>query len=280
MQTGTYILGQTSPVGTAFSHWECYNVTNGTASQPMNGSSITVPLASSLTCVAVYTVMNVLPNPKLALLSQYPAAYPATGATANLTAAGTGAVTASCVEAPSQRSYGFMNVTAPGAGFCFEHGTVAPGKYILTQAPAPGTLFERWLCYDIINGTVSSPANGSSIMLALNTSVTCVAEYALLPTRPKLALLSDFPPYYIGPSGNLTAFTAGETCQKFPSPRVNATANVTVVHSNDGSCGNSSTFGTFPAGNYTLSQVGTTLFPCCACLHVVASLDTAHQLVS
>lgn len=255
VQTGTYTLGQTPPAGVTFSHWECYNVTNGTASAPVNGSSITLPLANTFTCVAVYVVTIVPPNPRLALLSQYPTAYPATGPTANLTATGPGGANASCTEAPSQKLSGSINVTAPGDGFCFGNGTVPPGTYNLTQVPAPGTLFQRWECYNMTNGAAGPPINGSSITLAVNVNMTCVAVYTLVPTLPKLSLLSSFPLYYTGPTGNLTAVSANETCQKFPSPRVNATANVTVIHPNGGECGSTATFGTSPAGNYTLGQV-------------------------
>jgi hypothetical protein len=132
---------------------------------------------------------------------------------------------------------------------------VAPGTYNLTQVPVPGTLFDRWECYNVTNGTAGTPVNGSSISLALNVSMTCVAVYSLVPTQPRLALLSDFPPQYNGPSGNLTAISTGETCQRFPSPRINATANVTVMYPNGGGCGSNATFGTSPAGNYTLGQV-------------------------
>jgi hypothetical protein len=203
----------------------------------------------------VYIVTVVPPNPKLALLSQYPAAYPTTGPTANLTATGPGGVNASCVEAPSERLTGIINVTAPGTGLCFGNGTVPPGTYNLTQVPAPGTIFSRWDCYNVTNGAAGAPINGSSITLGLNMSMTCVAVYTLVPTQPRLALLSDFPPQYNGPTGNLTAISTGETCQKFPSPRINATANVTVIYPNGGGCGSNATFGTSPAGNYTLGQV-------------------------
>jgi hypothetical protein len=255
LQAGTYTLGQTPPAGVSFSHWECYNVTNGTAGNPVNGSTVTLALANSFSCVAVYIVTIVPPNPKLALLSQYPAAYPLNSPTANLTATGPGGANASCVEAPSQRLIGVINATAPGDGLCFGNGTVPPGTYNLTQVPAPGTLFSRWECYNTTGGAAGTPVNVTSVTLVLNVSMTCVAVYTLVPTQPRLALLSEFPSYYTGPTGNLTAVSIGETCQKFPSPRINAAANVTVINPVGGGCGSNATFGTSPAGSYTLGQV-------------------------
>lgn len=117
---GTYILNQTAPAGATFYHWECWNITNGTAVGPFNSSSLNLTRGVSFTCVAVYNITAAAPQ--LALLSQFPSSY--TGPTANLTAAGPSNST--CTQAPSQR-LGVNNVTivSPGAGAC--SATLAAG---------------------------------------------------------------------------------------------------------------------------------------------------------
>jgi hypothetical protein len=113
-------------------------------------------------------------QPKLALLSYFPASY--TGQTADLVATGP---TDTCTEAPSTRLNGTVTVVAPGAGACFTDGTVDGGTYNLTQVPPPGTVFVNWTCYDTTSGTAGAGTGGASTTLAPNTNTTktCVAFY-------------------------------------------------------------------------------------------------------
>jgi hypothetical protein len=259
MQAGTYTLSQVTPPGTTFSHWECYNVTNGTAGPPINGSSLTLPAGNAFTCVAVYTV-SVAPtnNPRLALLSEYPASYPTTSETDSLTAVGPGGVNASCIKSPSPRLGIGSTLTSPGAGLCFGSGSVPPGTYSLSQVAAPGTLFQCWDCYNVTTGTAAPPVTVTNFNLAAGVSMTRVAVYIQAPTTPRLALLSNLPLQHSGQTGNLTATSAAETCQKAPSPRLNATANVAITFPFGGGCGIVATSGTSRAGNYTVDQVSCT----------------------
>lgn len=116
LQPGSYLLANTVPAGTAFSHWECYNVTSGVATAPVNSTNVTLAVATSWTCIATFTM---LPQPKLALLSRFVGAN-YTGPTGNLTATGP----SNCTEAPSTAVGGTTNVTAPGAGLCNTNGTM------------------------------------------------------------------------------------------------------------------------------------------------------------
>ncbi|WIA18467.1 hypothetical protein OEZ85_009923 [Tetradesmus obliquus] len=108
-------------------------------------------------------------------------------------------------------------------------------------------------------------SNNTGFALKSLDAVTCVAEY-VLPSSPspspaplpKLALVSNFPPNYSGPSANLTAtLTANGSlieCVKAPSPILGSgnVSNVTIVSPGAGLCG---VDGSMPAGNYSLSQV-------------------------
>jgi hypothetical protein len=116
LQVGTYTLSNTVPAPTAFSHWECYNITSGSAVGPVNATNITLAVANSWTCIATFVM---LPQPKLALLSRFVGAN-YTGPTANLTATGP----SNCTEAPSTAVSGTTNVTAPGSGLCNSNGTM------------------------------------------------------------------------------------------------------------------------------------------------------------
>jgi hypothetical protein len=118
LQPGNYNLTHTVPAGTTFSHWDCYNTTNGTASAPANGSSVTLHPATSFTCVAVFTVLPA--HAKLALLSTYLGVTSYTGVAANLTAIGP----AVCIQAPSKQLGGNVTVTNPLEGLCNGNGTM------------------------------------------------------------------------------------------------------------------------------------------------------------
>jgi hypothetical protein len=117
-QAGNYTLTNTVPSGTNFSHWECYNTTSGTASPPVNGSSISLAPATSFTCVAVFIVLP--PQPRLALLSNFLGTSNYTGTPANLNATGP----AVCVEAPAARLGGNITITNPLDGLCNGNGNM------------------------------------------------------------------------------------------------------------------------------------------------------------
>ena len=115
-------------------------------------------------------------QPKLALLSEFPASY--SGSTANLTATGP---TDTCTEAPSTRLAGAVTIVAPGAGVCFTDGTVDGGLYNLTAVAPAGTVFVGWTCYDTTSGTAGAGVPGGSTTLPpnTNTTTTCVALFDL-----------------------------------------------------------------------------------------------------
>lgn len=64
--------------------------------------------------------------------------------------------------------------------------------------------------------------------------------------QPKLALISDFPASYTGPTANLSASSATATCVEAPSARFN-TSNVTLVSPGEGLCNGN---GNMPPGAY------------------------------
>jgi hypothetical protein len=69
---------------------------------------------------------------------------------------------------------------------------------------------------------------------------------------PILAIISEFPDNYTGPTANLTAISNNnDTCVEAPSARLNATNNVTVVSPGAGLCNND---GKMPPGNYSFTQ--------------------------
>lgn len=248
---GIYNLTQTAPLGATFDHWECWNTSTGSAIGPLNGSTVSLTRNTSFTCVAVY---NVLAPPRLALLSSFPAAVNYTGPTANLTA--TGPNNSSCIVAPSQRLGGNITISSPGAGSC--SGLLEKGAYSLSQVAASGTVFSWWECYNITTSNITLTANATSItnlQLVAGQSFTCVAVYAIATvpvTVPKLALLSDYPATYTGPTTNLTAVGPSSSCSQAPSLRLGSNGT-TITLPGSGSC-----FGAGPAvpGLYVLSQSG------------------------
>jgi hypothetical protein len=68
------------------------------------------------------------------------------------------------------------------------------GTYDLSQSAPAGTEFDRWDCYDVGNGGNLDP-DVDMVTLENSDVWTCVAVYIL---KPKLALLSEFPPTYNG----------------------------------------------------------------------------------
>jgi hypothetical protein len=58
VSTGTYGLLQTAPANATFLRWECYDITNGTATLLQNATTVAVTLTGSMsvTCVAVYDI--------------------------------------------------------------------------------------------------------------------------------------------------------------------------------------------------------------------------------
>jgi hypothetical protein len=182
MVPGNYELDEGNPpAGTEFKRWECYNITNGTqgAQIPIPDLSVPVKGNDSVTCVAVF---ELLPAPKLALISQFPPEY--TGPSANLSAVNA-AISAICVKPFSPR-LGQNNVTVlqPGPGNCGPNndGMMPPGTYALSQSAPKGTEFDRWDCYDISSGNATNPQDVDAITLENSDAVTCVAVYTLVPT--------------------------------------------------------------------------------------------------
>jgi hypothetical protein len=109
---------------------------------------------------------------QLALLSEFPGAYG--GPIANISANGP----ATCVESPSTRLAGSVNVTQPGAGLCdANNGLVPAGNYTLTQNAPDTTTFVRWEVYNANTGALISTSTSPSITLVLNGDVTIVAVY-------------------------------------------------------------------------------------------------------
>jgi hypothetical protein len=118
--------------------------------------------------------------PKLALISAFPPGY--TGDTANLRAV---SLNDTCIQEPSPRLSSNVTVVNPGPGLCNVDGSVQPGKYNLTQAPPPGTVFLRWECSDVTTGVAQNTANSTGptvVTLAGAISVTCVAVYDFAPS--------------------------------------------------------------------------------------------------
>jgi hypothetical protein len=158
---------------------------------------------------------------------------------------------ASCVKAPSPRNNANgITPTNPGPGLCNNDGSMPPGEYDLFKSAPPGTEFDRWECYDVVAG--GQPTRDVDFVeLNEDDVITCVAVYVLL---PKLALLSEFPFAYNGPSANLSAVHAAniDRCDKIPSPRLD-TNGITVLQPGPGRCGEGQT-GFVDQGTYTLSQ--------------------------
>jgi hypothetical protein len=247
MVPGSYDLDEGSPpAGTIFKRWECYNVSNGGTPIPLTDFSVDLSGNSSITCVAVF---DVPPNPKLALISQFPAEY--TGPTANLSAVAP-LINEVCIKPFSPR-LGQNNVTVlqPGPGNCGNGtGVVPSGTYNLNQAAPKGTEFDRWDCFDISTGTPSNPQDLDAVTLDDADAVTCVAVYTLR-IQPTLALISKFPDSYNGPTANLTAISPADNCTKAPSLRLNQN-NVTVVQPGPARC---NTDGRMEPGSYVLGEV-------------------------
>jgi hypothetical protein len=116
------------------------------------------------------------PNPKLALTSEFPPGYQ--GPTANLTATSTNNDT--CVEAPSTRLNETAGITLvnPGPGFCREDGSMPPGNYTFTQVAPPGVVFDRFECFEIVNGTAVPIMMPAGLDLSGSKTVSCKAVYA------------------------------------------------------------------------------------------------------
>ncbi|KAF6262366.1 hypothetical protein COO60DRAFT_1636040 [Scenedesmus sp. NREL 46B-D3] len=248
MQPGSYELAQLAPGGTTFLRWECYNITSGVAELLQSRTSVVLSGSESVTCVAVYGVPSpVSPapnNPKLALISQFPPTY--TGPTANLSAVTPSGNLVVCVKAPSpRRGQAGVTVAAPGPGLCNTDGSVPPGSYSLIEVAPPGAEFDRWDCYDVVAGGPPSQ-DVDSVTLQASAVITCVAIYNL---RPKLALISDFPAGYTGPTANLTARSTSNSCDKAPSPRLSQ--SVTILQPGPGLCGGN---GFVDQGVYSLTQ--------------------------
>jgi hypothetical protein len=125
------------------------------------------------------------PLPKLALISEFPPSY--NGITANLTATSNNAT---CVEAPSARLNETNNVTlaTPGPGFCNEDGSMPQGNYSFSETAPPGTVFDRWECYEIIGSNVIGPISSGktpTIDLTGTKQITCKAIYTLATPLPR-----------------------------------------------------------------------------------------------
>jgi hypothetical protein len=244
------------PSATVFARRECYNIHTGNATVvdvttlSAGTSAVNLPLGSTVTCVAVYDVF-----PRLALLSWYPAAY--TAANTSTLAAGVSGRGLACVTSPSARvGVNNASITAPGAaGLCGVTGAVAPAHYSFGQTNTPlGTSLSHWECYSINRGTATllTMTSASSAELRLNTVVTCIAVYGLL---PQLSLLSHvaapaaMPYSQLG--GNLTAVgPSNSNCSKPQSDLVSARVNVTSPGVG-AQCGATAV----AVGQYTLSQV-------------------------
>jgi hypothetical protein len=192
VQPGTYTLDEgKAPKDTVFKRWECYNITLGVQGTPVIVESITLAGNSSVTCVAVF---DLLPLPKLALISQYPPGYG--GKPANLSATSD---SSTCEKAPSQElNKNNVTITQPGPAMC-NNGTMPVGTYDLEATAPAGLEFNRWVCYDVLNTTsfvVRNP-DAQKVLLERDDIVTCVAEFI---QKPQLALTSRFPDNYNGTS--------------------------------------------------------------------------------
>jgi hypothetical protein len=116
-------------------------------------------------------------KPKLALISSFPPQYNGTGA--NLAAFDAGGLSP-CSKAPSPRlDVNNVTVLNPGSGQCGTNGTMEVANYTLAQTAPSGTVFWRWQCFDISNGTAVAMQSSSPVILAASMSVTCVAVYNL-----------------------------------------------------------------------------------------------------
>jgi hypothetical protein len=246
---GNYELDEGNPpAGTEFKRWECYNVTSGSQGPliPITDLSVNLTGNNSITCVAVF---DLLPAPKLALISDFPPEY--MGPSANLSAVAP-TINALCVK-PNSPRLGENNVTVlqPGPGNCGSgDGVVPPGTYTLAQSAPKGTEFERWDCYDISSGNATNPQDVDDITLENSDAVTCVAVYSLI-IQPQLALTSQFPDGYNGPTANLTAVAPNvDNCTKAPSPHVGQNG-VTVVQPGPGRCNED---GSMQPGTYQLGE--------------------------
>lgn len=118
---------------------------------------------------------------------------------ANLTATITPGGQTTCIKLLSpQLNKNGTTLTAPGEGLCNTNGTMPPGTYNLDQRPPQGTEFDRWDCYDVSGTTPGQPdVDVDSVTLQEGDVITCVAVFTM---RPKLALISEFPAGYSGPS--------------------------------------------------------------------------------
>jgi hypothetical protein len=120
------------------------------------------------------------------------------------------------------------------------------GEYDLFETAPVGTEFDRWECYNVVTGGAPSQ-DVDFVELQEGSVITCVAVYVLL---PKLALLSEFPFAYNGPTANLSAVSPSDRCDKAPSTRIDQN-DVTVVQPGAGLCGAT---GFVDQGMYALSQ--------------------------
>jgi hypothetical protein len=182
MPQGNYSFSETAPPGTVFDLWECYEVISGNAIGPIStGKTPTVDLTGTkqITCKAIYTLAPAPTLPKLAITSEFPPGY--TGPTANLTATSTNNDT--CVEAPSTQLNETAGITIvnPGPGFCREDGSMPPGNYTLTQVSPPGVVFDRFECFEIVNGTAVPIMMPAGVDLSGNKTVSCKAVYVFAP---------------------------------------------------------------------------------------------------
>jgi hypothetical protein len=257
---GNYTLVATTPGGTAFARWDCYNIITGnaTALNVTANNTIVLELGASVTCVATYTLEQAVPQ--LALLSQLPAAYNGT-ATPALTASPDG-VGPSCIRSPSARIDANITITAPGsAGLCGAPGDLQARSYSLGQAATPpNTTFDRWQCYSVSGSsfTLLNLTAPNTVELNAGGLTTCVALYTMtvLPTQSQLSLLSQvnapagFP--YAGSGAQLSAVGPGNSnCSKAPSELVSSTVNATAP----GPAGQCTAANSMAAGRYNLSQV-------------------------
>ncbi|WIA38755.1 hypothetical protein OEZ86_002048 [Tetradesmus obliquus] len=234
MEPGNYQLNQSAALGTIFQRWECFDITSGFVQGGTPGNNVVLTGAMSMTCVAVYSLPAPAPKlPKLALISQFPAGYNGPGA--NLTATITPGGQTTCIKLLSpQLNKNGTTLTAPGEGLCNTNGTMPPGTYNLDQRPPQGTEFDRWDCYDVSGTTPGQPdVDVDSVTLQEGDVITCVAVFTM---RPKLALISEFPAGYSGPTANLTAKSISDSCIKAPSPRLDQNGT-TVLQPGLGQCG-------------------------------------------
>jgi hypothetical protein len=290
MPAGSYTLGQNPPAGVVFEGWECYNVSGDVPVQFPVTTTFTLSGTIAVTCAAIYTASSTPPSPtpgaspnpasgpKLALISEFPASY--NGSSADLTATSSSNVT--CEKAPSPRlGRNGVSIQDPGPGLCNTDGSMPPGTYNLQETAPSAVEFDGWDCYEVSGTSPITLPVTANVALTGNMTVTCVATYILaqnppaapspspLPNPrpspnpspspspapaplPKLALLSDYPASYIGPTANLTAVTAGnDSCVAAPSTRLGV-ANATVVSPGAGWC---NTDGSVDPGVYNLQQV-------------------------